>query len=278
MRGSAVLLLLGICSWSGPAQSDQAGQKPPFVAVAVVEDISGEVEFVQSGSAGGTRGAGSVLWAGTRVRVSANGHLVLGFVDGRRQRLEPMTVALVADEGLRVLEGTVEDLQPVAALTRLVPVLAAPAACATRIRQGAEAASDLGLRPTRDRLVIAGPLVLSFVPPPGYRLFAVRLVEGWDEELLAVETDHSEVAVPGGLLKPAATYQWSVESLDRDQPRLVEVAVFTTLTEEEAAARAALVERVETLGNASLAGLLDAVDQALCLDPRPSAAIPVSPP
>ncbi len=281
-RGTTLLL----CSWAMAAAVAAVAGEVPQAPVAVIESAQAGVAVVAAdGREPVPATAGVVLVAGSRVLVGKGAGAIVALADGRRWRLAGTGSVVIGKDGpimvadatnIAGTTATCEALETVPALVRIMPVLAEAPACATRIRSATARIQNIQLRPASRSQVVAEPMALGFEPPPGYSRFRVRLFESWDRTILDVVSDRHRLEIPADVLTPGRSYRWQVETLDRDQPPLLEVAVFTTVGGEAATARAELANAASR--EPSLQALLSAVDRALCVTAGPAASSLVSEP
>lgn len=245
-----------------------AAAEPSADPVALVSLLEGEATVTAGGATRpavlfGRLASGAVLEAGS------SSVLVLAFANGRRFRLEEKGRARVADESLEALDGDVTELERVPELVDLPPLMVPDTpqrAAATRVRSGGLGRrDDLGLAPGRGAVVLAGGAVLRFTALSGAERYRVVLEDDMGRELLAVETETSQISVPDGILSPASSYYWRVTTLDGRRPAARADAVFTTLGEKEAEARDALARRAEADEDGALRLLQLEVDRRLGL-------------
>jgi hypothetical protein len=198
---------------------------------------------------------------GTTVEAGAGGRLVLAFANGRRYELGANAKLLAGKDGPKSTTGAVRELEPLPPMP-LAGIQnqtdAAARSAAIRVR-GSNAIKNL--YPRQEFRALADHVVLLF-SPCGAASYNVELEDESGNSIFHVQTASPKVNVPPGVLKPNTRYYWRVRAVGI-MPRRGE-AEFTTLSETEAAERAAFQAAVAQTDSDSLA-LIGMVDSKLGL-------------
>ena len=106
---------------------------------------------------------------------------------------------------------------------------------------------------------------MSFAPVQGVEKYRVELEDAWGYKLLSVETTSPGVALSPGILKPGASYYWSIRTLDKSRLSKAADAEFVTLTEDQAKLRNAFKAQILASKDAAQLLLLARLDSVLNL-------------
>jgi hypothetical protein len=256
----ATVLLVVLAPLGGVTAADSADE-----AAALVVSTSGRPAF---GSASGADArplhAFDWLAAGALIVSDRESSAVVALANGRRFEIGPDTRVRVGRESLEVLKGRVLEQARVAPLPRL-------AALSPEVRPGSRAGA-LRIRgrrihdlyPAGDATVRRDGALLGFSTLPGIARYEVEVEDEEGEVVFRAETPGPTVAVSPEALRPGARYRWQVKGASALGPARAE-AEFSTLDEEEAAARQRLRASLEGTADAESLALLAEVDRGLGL-------------
>lgn len=187
-----------------------------------------------------------VLPSGAVVTTGSDGAVTVGFVSGKRSRLEPGSRARVGENGLEIQRGAISALPDAATLPKILAIAAGAGAgkrpAAIRIRSAGR--HELDLNPRDGAASLADATTLRFGEVEGVDRYRVEIEDRGGKPVFAVETRSASLAVPAGILQPNESYYWRVRSLSLDLPVLEEEAAFVTVSREASEARAALVAEI----------------------------------
>jgi hypothetical protein len=246
--------------------------------VALVAVVHGELGTC----AASAEGCASATWQplapfdwlpdAARLELAPAATLQLLLLDGRRFELRGPVSARVHAGRVELLE--VPRRSPLAG-PALLALPAAEAPDVLAIAAGERPATRLGairlrnggirdLLPHEETTALAEATVLSFTPPsPGSR-FAISVLDPTGRTVFAAETVEHRLAVPGGALRPGATYLWRVATVGRPGGTLRGEAEFRTLGPRTARARERLHRALAGGGAAERLALAE-VDRRLGL-------------
>jgi hypothetical protein len=234
-------------------------------AAALVVSSAGRPVF-SSSPAADSRPLRAFDWlpAGALVVSDRESSAVIALANGRRFEIGPDTRVRVGPESLEVLKGPVREQARVAPLPRL-------AALSPDVRPGSRAGAlrirgrrIRDLYPAGDATTPADSAVLGFSTLPGIARYEVEVENEEGEVVFRAETPGSVVAVAPGALRPGARYRWQVKGASALGPARGE-AEFSTLDEEEAAARGRLRTSLDGAADTASLALLAEVDRELGL-------------
>jgi len=258
---SLVTLLLAFLAPLG----SRSAASPSDQAAALIVSTTGQPALA-SASGADARPLHAFDWlaAGELVVSDGESSAVIALANGRRYEIGPDTRVRVGLESLEVLKGRVREQARVAPLPRL-------AALSPEVRPGSRAGAlrirgrrMRDLYPAGDATVRTDGAILSFSALPGIARYAVEIEDEEGEIVFRAETPGAAVAVSPDVLRPGARYRWQVKGASAQGPARGE-AEFSTLGEEEAAARKGLRSSLEGARDAASLALLAEVDRGLGL-------------
>jgi hypothetical protein len=183
---------------------------------------------------------------GASLELPATASLRIAFLDGRRFALHGPARAQVARDGLRLLSGSSQPLEPVPPLPHLPAIRIDDVGDRIgAIRLRSDVIEDL--TPSKGATVLPDEVVLRFSTVRGATGYAIQVRDASGRSILARTASSNLLAVPGGTLEPGQSYTWTVEAADVTGTRLGGMADFATLGREEAAARALVRDAAGTL-------------------------------
>jgi len=251
-----LLLLLVAAGVSAAVAADDA--------VAVIASLDGEA-FVTVSGRDAPAHAFDWLSAGSQVKTARGARLVVAFRSGRRYELGQLSSAALAAGGLTRTTGSVRELAKFPPMPTVAPIAgqlqASSRLAAIRVR-GARPVSSL--YPRDGATVLADTPVLRFAPLDGVASYQVDLADASGRIVWHTETAAAEVAVPAGVVKPGASYLWSVRAEVDEGGGPRGSAGFVALSAELASQRAAFRAAVTGSSPDSLV-LLAGVDSSLGL-------------
>jgi CHAT domain-containing protein/Flp pilus assembly protein TadD len=202
------------------------------------------------------------LPAGAVLEVAPGARLSLAFATGKRWSLAGGARVTLGAKDLESRTGDVHRLEPVSALPRLARILDGEHAGA---RPGAVRGEQIkGLYPGGGAAAIASATMLQFQAVEGAERYKVEVQDGRGRIVFMAETDETGSHLKAGLLRPGATYSWTVRTVGRVLGEARGEAAFTTLDRETERRREAL--RRAAAGNQELTALLAAIDHRLGLE------------
>ena len=192
---------------------------------------------------------------------------VIAFANGNRYRVLAKTLSVVEESRLEVERGSVKALEPVATVPAIdaIPRARKPGqrSGAIRIRSGSPWGAEVeNLYPRDGARALADNAVLTFHSLLDTEIYRVDVEDETGETVLAVETRSSSVVVPAGVLLPDTEYYWRVRSGGRRSLGGRGEALFSTLSDDDAAARTKLGQETEKDGSLSSLLLQAEVDRS----------------
>jgi hypothetical protein len=242
----------------------QAPREVP--AAAIVSALSGSAVIRQAG--GNTLSPIACFdWIapGSQIEVTAGSRLVLVLLTGTRFELLSGSTASVSASGLTKRSGEIRQLASVPAIPRVEGISPSvrPGASPGGVRLRGEQIA--GLYPSADSVTLAGATVLSFSPVKGASRYRVTVEDRRGAPVFSQDTESTDLALPSGRLRPAATYYWKVETLDRIGGAAEGQSGFATLSANGERARRTLNLALEADGDARSLALLAEIDRKLGL-------------
>ena len=204
--------------------------------------------------------------SGMSLEIGPTARGVVVLVNGDRLELGPKARATFTVTGLSSSSG------PIKALPRL-PVLPKLAALGESRPKGPPGGVRLrgerisGPRPFGSVILNARAPTLAFTPVTGASRYLVEVDNAEGQRIAGGETTRPEFVVPEGVLGPGATNSWTVQTLDKVGGTARGAGQFTTLSSEDARARAALHATLSSNDSESVA-LLAEIDRRLGLYPE----------
>jgi CHAT domain-containing protein/Tfp pilus assembly protein PilF len=203
------------------------------------------------------------LPAGAVLELKPGCRLALAFITGKRYAIAGPARATLGKGDLAARSGDIRPLPSSPPLPHLAAIAEdekpGPEAGAVNIRGGEIG----GLFPRQGATTFVGATILRFQSAAAR--YQVEIEDYRGNVIFHKVTESRSVDVPAGVLKPGASYHWTVKALDVPGPVARGEADFVTLSQEDAAARTRLREALVTLGDEDSRALLTAVDQALGL-------------
>jgi len=246
---------------AGAAVCAGAAEQGPDRPVALVVEMADGAIATCTTSDGRKRTIERLDWLPDKSRVEAgSADLLVVFEPGVRYRFGRGARFTVSARGPEETAGPVEELERIPSLPLLTLAKEArpgPRAGGLRIRGGLQ-----GLYPDEPARALCNGTFLSFVPAPGATSYQVVVRDGQGQVLWQAVTESPALAVPQGILRPAAPHSWTVTTQGL-VPELMGTARFATLSESEAGERERL--RAKLGASASDRALLGAVDLRLGL-------------
>jgi hypothetical protein len=174
-------------------------------SVAVVASVFGAATVRRHGS--NKKGAVARLdWLsdGMTIEIGKQSQVVLILLDGHRYELNDGAQATLTGGGAPKIMGSVRELPALPPIPRSAPILAdsATTSGAYRIR-GATEMRDL--YPRAGTVVMADRITLRFSAVPEATSYRVAIEDGGGDRLWNISTESTEVSVPAGTIKEAAT-------------------------------------------------------------------------
>ncbi len=234
---AAISLPLAIISAAGAFAPRALADGPP---AAVIGALDGPATVTDA--SGHAQAAHVFDWvnADTTLETGAGAHLTLAFANGRRYEMRENARLTVMAAGATNLSGPVRPLTPVPPMPKLPAV--APGSGAS-VQSGAVRVRSIGIvrecRYPRDGYTtLADRAVLRYkAPAAAYR---VEILDDSGNMIYQTESASAEVAVPAGTLHAGVHYSWRLRASD-SSGTIRDRAEFTTLSDDDAARRAAFV-------------------------------------
>lgn len=248
---------------TAPAVPTNAAAEQSF---AVVSELSGTA----STAAGpGMKSSALVIYdwipAGAEIQVGPNSVMTVVLASGRRFALGALARATVAPKGLTWNGDAGRELSPLPPMPHLPPLSSKnrPVGTAGAVRVRGERIT--GLHPASGDRSLADQAALLFQPVQGASKYRVEVADAGGQVVFTTETSVTEVTVPAGLLKPAGTYYWRVETLDRFGAAARGEAQFSTADTGTERSRAAMADMLTASSDARALGLLAEIDRRIGL-------------
>lgn len=196
------------------------------------------------------------LKPGAVIETADEARMVVAFAKGDRYELKGKVKATLTANGFASASGTLAKLASVPVMSQVIALAAEskPGSQLSGIRLRGSKPQPADLYPAEGAAVLADGAALSFAPVEGVEKYRVELEDAWGNKLLSVETSSAGVIISPGILRPGASYYWSVRTLEKIRLSKVADAEFVTLSEDQAKLRNAF--KVQVLQSKDAAELL----------------------